>query len=116
GANTTDAALADSRTSRPPQSTASRPLCILRHCRKLSGFAASASGRGALLAQNAEQPELERRDLVEEISRDQGAVPVVATKAVSSLHGVTSYRRAVRLLTSVVRENRTLRSVGAGSG
>jgi hypothetical protein len=42
---------------------------------------------------------------------------MVATKAVSPLHGTTSYRRAVKqLLTSVVREIRTLRSVGAGSG
>jgi len=40
----------------------------------------------------------------------------VAAKAVTPLPGVTSYRYAVRLLTSVVRENRTLRSVGAGSG
>jgi hypothetical protein len=39
-----------------------------------------------------------------------------ATKAVSPLLGVASYRRAVKhLLTSVVREICTLRSVGAGA-
>ncbi len=38
-------------------------------------------------------------------------------KVVSSLREATSHRRAVnQLLTSVVRENRTLRSVGAGGG
>jgi hypothetical protein len=47
---------------------------------------------------------------------DQGAVSVAATKAVSPLLGATSYRRAVQqLLTSVVQEICTLRSVGAGA-
>jgi hypothetical protein len=42
---------------------------------------------------------------------------VVATKAVSPIPGAASYRYAVnRLLTSVVREICTLRSVGAGGG
>jgi hypothetical protein len=41
----------------------------------------------------------------------------VATKALSPIPGVASYRYAVnRLLKSVVREIRTLRSVGAGGG
>ena len=71
---------------------------------------------GRLNAQNAEQPELARADLVEAIPADQGAVSVAATKAVSPLLGAASYRRAVKqLLTSVVREICTLRSVGAGA-
>jgi RNA-directed DNA polymerase len=99
------------------QPNASRPLCVLRHCRAFPGTAAGPSGRGALLAQNAEQPELEGRDLVEAIPSDQGAVPTVATKAVSPLCGAASYRHAVnQLLTSVVRETCTLLSVGAGGG
>src|SRR5213078_795480 len=53
--------------------------------------------------------------LVEAIPADQGAVSVAATKAVSPVLGAASYRRAVKqLLTSVVREICTLRSVGAG--
>jgi len=52
---------------------------------------------------------------VEAIPADQGAVSVAATKVVSPLLGAASYRRAVKqLLTSVVREICTLRSVGAG--
>jgi hypothetical protein len=52
---------------------------------------------------------------VEEVSADQGAVSFAATKAVSPLLGAASYRHAVKqLLTSVVREICTLRSVGAG--
>src|SRR5271157_2645861 len=84
---------------------------------ELSGTAAGTSGRGAILAQDAEQPELERRDSMEAIPSDQGTVSAIATKAVSPLSGVASYRYAVNhLLTSVVRENRTLRSAGAGGG
>ncbi len=46
----------------------------------------------------------------------QGAVSVAATKAVSPLLGAATHRRAVKqLLTSVVREICTLRSVGAGA-
>jgi len=71
---------------------------------------------GRLNAQNPEQPELARADLVEAIPADQGAVSVAATKAVPPLLGPASYRRAVKqLLTSVVREVCTLRSVGAGA-
>src|SRR5208337_1211761 len=112
-----DAALADPGAGRPPQSSAPRSLCLLWHCRELSGTAAGTSGRGAILAQDAEQPELERRDSMEAIPSDQGTVSAIATKAVSPLSGVASYRYAVNhLLTSVVRENRTLRSAGAGGG
>src|SRR5271157_5324159 len=84
---------------------------------ELSGTAAGTSGRGAILAQDAEQPELERRDSMEAIPSDQGTVSAIATKAVSPLSGVASYRYAVNhLLTSLVRETRTLRSGGAGAG
>jgi hypothetical protein len=69
------------------------------------------------VAHHAQQSELEGRALVEAIPTDQEAVSISATKAVSPLLGVASYRRAVKhLLTSVVREICTLRSVGAGSG
>jgi hypothetical protein len=51
------------------------------------------------------------------VSADQGAISVVATKAVPPIPGVTSYRCAVnQLLTSVVQEICALRSVGAGGG
>src|SRR5208337_4613227 len=97
------AALADPGAGRPPQSSAPRSLCLLWHCRELSGTAAGTSGRGAILAQDAEQPELERRDSMEAIPSDQGTVSAIATKAVSPLSGVASYRYAVNhLLTSVV--------------
>src|SRR6201987_74662 len=110
-----DAALVDPGANRMPQSNAPRSLCVLRHRREHTGVATGPSGCGALLAQDAEQPELARGGLVEAIPADQGAVSVVATKAVSPLLGAASYRRVVnQLLTSVVREIRTLRSVGAG--
>jgi len=115
GPDAANAALVDPAASPLPQSNAPWSLCILRHCRKYKGTAAGASGRGTILAQNAEQPELERADLVGAIPADQGTVSAAATKAVSPLRGVASYRRAVnQLLTSVVREICTLRSVGAG--
>ena len=51
------------------------------------------------------------------VSSNSSAVSVVAAKAVSPLSRVASYRSTVnQRLTSVVRENRTLRSVGAGGG
>jgi hypothetical protein len=40
-----------------------RTTDVLRHCRELSGSAAGPSGGGALLAQDAEQPGLERSGL-----------------------------------------------------
>src|SRR5215471_16592527 len=55
GSNAADAAFTAQGASGPPQSNASRSLCLLRHCRKHSGVAEGASGRGAVLAQNAEQ-------------------------------------------------------------
>src|SRR6516162_11731023 len=79
-----------SGASGPPQSNASRSLCLLRHCRKHSGTAEGASCCGVLLAQNAEQPELERPGLVEAIPADQGAVPSAATQAASPLWGAAS--------------------------
>ena len=79
------------------------------------GTATGPSGCGTVLAQDAEQPELARGGLVDAIPADQGAASVAATKAVSPLLGAASYRHAVnQLLTSVVREIRTLRSVEAG--
>src|SRR5262249_18399643 len=60
GPDAADEALVGPGAGRLPQSNAPRSLCVLRHCRKFSGTAAGPSGRGALLAQNAEQPELER--------------------------------------------------------
>src|SRR5271167_3966826 len=99
------------------QSNAPRSLCILWHCREFPRTAPGASGRGALLAQNVEQSELERRDQLGAIPADQGTVPAATTKAVSPLPGAASYRHAVKqLLKSVVREICTLRSVGAGGG
>jgi hypothetical protein len=56
-----------------------------------------------------------RGGLVEAIPTDQGPISTSATKAVSPLLGVASYRRAVKhLLTRVVREICTRRSGGAG--
>src|SRR6516162_10205447 len=102
-----------SGASGPPQSNASRSLCILRHCRKHSGTAEGASCCGVLLAQNAEQPELERPGLVEAIPADQGTVPSAATQAASPLWGPasSSHNAVNQLLKSVVRENCMLRSV-----
>jgi len=110
-----NAALIDPGANRLPQSNAPRPLCVLRHRREHPRLATGPSGRGTLLAHHAQQSELEGAGLVEAIPTDQGAVSISATKAVSPLLGVASYRRAVNhLLTSVVREICTLRSVGAG--
>jgi hypothetical protein len=69
-----------------------------------------------LLAQNAEQRELARADLVEAIPADPRAVSVAATKLYLSLLGAASHRRAGKqLLTSVVREARyVLREPGRG--
>jgi hypothetical protein len=94
GPDAADAALADSGTGRPPQSSAPWSLCVLWHCRELSGTAAGTSGRGAILAQDAEQPELERRDAMEAIPSDQGTVSAIATKAVSPPTG--SYKLSLR--------------------
>jgi hypothetical protein len=111
------AALVAARAGELSQSDAPRSLCILRRCRKSSGAAACPSGRGALLAQNVEQSELAWRDPVGAIPTDQGTVPATSTKAALLLPRTASYRHTVnQRLTSVVREIRTLRSVGAGGG
>ena len=54
---------------------------------------------------NAEQPELERRGLVEAIPADQGTVPTAATQAASPLWGAagSSHTAVNQLLKSVVR-------------
>src|SRR5258707_15375325 len=112
-----DAALVAPGTGESSQSNAPRSLCLLWHCRESSGIATGPSGRGALLAQNVEQSELGRRDPVGAIPANQGTVPSATTKAVSPLQGTASYRHTVKqLLKTVVRQIRTLRSVGAGGG
>src|SRR5258708_7479719 len=112
-----DAALVAPGTGESSQSNAPWSLCILWRCREPSGIATGPSGRGALLAQNVEQSELGRRDPVGAIPADQRTVPAATTKAVSPLQGTASYRHTVKqLLKSVVRQIRTLRSVGAGGG
>jgi hypothetical protein len=51
------------------------------------------------------------------VPSNQAAVSVTATKAISPVPGVAGYRGAVNQFSkSVVREIRTLRSVGAGGG
>jgi len=82
------------------------------------GTPESASCREVLLAQNAEQPELERPGLVEAISADRGTVSPAATQAAAPLwRAASSSHTAVNQPPkSVVRENCTLRSVGAGAG
>ena len=65
--------------------------------------------------QNALQPELGRPYYVGRVPQDQAAETDTATKALSPLPGATNSRSAVsHLLKSVVRENRTPRSVGTG--
>ena len=78
----------------------------------------SASCRGVVLAQSAKQPELERPGLLEAIPADQGTVSSAATQAASPLWGAasSSHNAVNQLLTSLVREIRTLRFVGAGGG
>ena len=116
--NAADAARADSGASRLSQSNASRSLCLLWHSRKYPVSAKGISGRGTLLVQTAEQPELAQCDSVAAVPTAQGAVSSIATQAVSPfLCGDPSYRYVVKqLLTSVVQEICMLRSVGAGSG
>ena len=117
GSDAANAALAGPGASGPPQHRVARPLCLLRHRREHPCVAEGVSGGGALLAQDALQPEPPRLPCLGSPPADQGAVAVTATKAVSPLSGVTSSRGAVnQLLKSVVRENCTLRSVGAGGG
>ena len=52
-----NAPLAGTRAGDQPQPRATGPLCLLRHCRELPGLAESAWVRGAVLAQDAEQPQ-----------------------------------------------------------
>src|SRR5215472_6786803 len=60
---------------------------------------------GALLAQNAEQPELERHGLMDAIPAGQGTVLSVATQAVSPLWGVATSSYAVNQLLKRSAEN-----------
>ena len=63
-----------------PQQGATRPLCLLRHCREFPSTAKGISGRGALLAQNAVQPESERPYHVGCVPPDQGTDSVMRPK------------------------------------
>src|SRR5215831_4009564 len=117
GPAATNPALVGPGTGQHSQRRTEGPLRLLRHCRKLSFPAKGPSGGRTLLAQNAVQPELGRAHHVGHVPPDQTAATDLATKAVPSLSGVTSSRSAVNhLLKSVVREIRTLRSVGTGGG
>src|SRR6201987_3803719 len=117
GPAATNPALVGPGTGQRSQRRAEGPLRLLRHCRKLSFPAKAPSGGRTLLAQNVVQPELGRAHHVGHVPPDQTAATDRATKAVPSLSGVTSSRSAVNhLLKSVVREIRTLRSVGTGGG
>jgi RNA-directed DNA polymerase len=117
GSHAANPALAGLGTSGQPQHRAARPLCLLRHRREYPRVAEGVPGGGALLAHDALQPESPRLPCLGSLPADQGAIAVTAAKAVSALSGVTSSCGAVnQLLKSVVRENCTLRSVGAGGG
>ena len=117
GADADAAALANSGPSSQPQQGDTRSLCLLRHCRELPSSATGISDRGALLAQNAVQPEPQRPHHMGCVPPDQGTDSNYATEAVPSLREATVYRCAVNQLPkSVVREICTLRSVGAGGG
>jgi hypothetical protein len=117
GPDAADAARVAPGTGESSQSGASRPLCILRHCRKSSSTAAGPSGCGTLLAQNVEQQELAWPHPLGAIPADQRTVPAATAKAVPFLPEVTSYRHTVNQRpTSPVREICMLGSVGAGGG
>jgi len=117
GFDAADAALASGVADGQSQRLTPRTLRVLRHRRKFPRAAKGISGRGTILAQDALQQELEGRHRMEGVPSDQGAISVVATKATSPIPGVASYRYSIsRLLKGVVREIRTLRSVGAGRG
>jgi hypothetical protein len=88
-------ALAGPGASEQSQQCAPWPLCLLWHCREPPSSAEVIPARGALLAQNAVQPQPEREDSVESVPTNPGAVSVLATKAVSRLSGVTGYRSVV---------------------
>jgi hypothetical protein len=79
--------------------------------------AEGVSGRRALLGQEGLAAAAGRCDSMESFPANQGTVRADATQSVSSIPGVAVCRSAVnQLLTSVVRENRTLCSAGAGRG
>ena len=100
---------------REPQSLAAWSLRLFWHRRQLPCAAKGVSGRGAILAQDALQQELEGRHSMDDVPPDHDAISIVAIQAVSFISGAVGYRYAVtRIVTSVVREIRTLRSVGAG--
>src|SRR5262245_15670377 len=89
-----------------------------QRCRKHPGAAEGISGRGALLAPDAAQPQLGRRSPhLGHVQPDQTTDAVAATQTASPLPGAAGTRGAVNQLPkSVVREIRTPRSVGTGGG
>jgi len=90
---------------------------MLRHCRKLPSLAESISVCGAILEQNAVQPESKRAHCVGGVPADQVASSVTASETETELLEVAVTRSAVNQSSkSVVREIRSLRSVGAGGG
>jgi hypothetical protein len=89
GPDAADAAPAASGTGGSSQSDASRPLCILRRCRKSSGTAAGTSSHGTLLAQNVKQSKLAWRGSLGAIPADQGKASTAQTKTVPSLSEAT---------------------------
>ena len=105
GTDAAKEAFTASGTSGPPQSNASRSLCVLRHGQQHASPAQGPSCCRVLLVQDAEQPELERHGLLEEISADQGAVPSAEIQAASPLWGAasSSHNAVNQLLKSVVR-------------
>ena len=83
----------------------------------IRGAAEGISGRGALLATLAGQPQSCGSDHMGSVQSNQAAVSVTATKAISSVPGVEGYCGAMNQVSkSVVWAIRTLRSVGAGDG
>ena len=110
-------ALVDPGAGQQSQRRAEGPLCLLRHRRELPFLVKGPSGGRTLLAQDALQPKLGWPDHVGRVPPDQAAAADTATKAAYPLSGVASSCSAVNHLSkSVVRETRTLRSVGTGGG
>ena len=118
GADAADTAFCDHGSGSRNQLDPARPLCLLRHCGKPSVIAQGLPNRGTLLAQNAAKPQPGRQaSHLGDLQQDQGEMSVTATKTATSLRKAAGPRSAVNHLSkSVVRENRTPRSVGTGGG
>ena len=68
-----------------PQQGDTRSLCLLRHCRELPSSATGISDRGALLAQNAVQPEPQRPHHMGCVPPDQGTALQLCDRSCSFL-------------------------------